>query len=189
MDKYVFYGKASDTKKDSLINLMSVGMEKSFSLPPISLSVAEKEIRIYYTSTWYERFYLERFRDDSIEIALYKCGSDRRGDSIFMIIKECIKATGKYNIKDITNTDFLPLLKDCQPEDTVLYLDKGFVYFIETKSAQTVKKILINDNCFMLQSDKDVTHINNFLQSIDKSFNLSFRDSWDQLDSMAFKSN
>ncbi len=189
LDEYVFYGKVGDIQKDSLIDLLSAAMEKAFSIEPINLSPATKEIRIYYGDVWSERFYIERFENDSIEVELYKCRSDRRNDSIFMIIKERIRATGKYDVRDITNVDSLPDLKDCQPKDTAVYLDKGYAYFIETKSGQSFKKILVNDNCLMIQNDKEVTCIINFLHSLSKSLNFNFSDTWQQIDSAAFKTN
>ncbi len=140
LDEYVFYGKVGDIQKDTLTNLLSAAMEKAFFIEPTNLSAATREIRIYYADVWSERFYIARFENDSIEVSLYKCRSERKNDSIFMIIKERLRATGKYDISDITNVDSLPDLKDCQPKDSAVYLDKGYVYFIETGVGNPLRK-------------------------------------------------
>lgn len=187
-DQNVFYGKVNSSK-DSLMELLSMDMEKSFSLPPINLSSSEKEIRIYYSGVWYERFYIEKQSSDSIEFRVYNCRSSRKNDSLFMNIKETIKATGKQHSQHLRNTDRLPVFKNCQLEDNIDYLDKGYFYFIEVKSGPSNKKILIDDNCLQLSNDKEIVNISKFIKSIDKSLNVSFGKSWQSLDSLAFKTN
>ncbi len=186
INRELFYG--IDKKLDSitLLNEMSQDMANAFSLAPITKSTAEREIRVYFSSVWQEVFFLLTYQNGSLTVELYNCETDRKKDSLFMKIHTLIRGTGKYDIAKITKADTLPILRNCIIKDTVDYLDKGFIYFIQTKSGKSFKTILMNDNCELLQNDQEITHIKNFIQSLNKNFNFTFYDPWTKIDSLAF---
>ncbi len=189
INQEAFYATDNKFEGANYINQMSLDMGKAFSLVPLKQSTADKEIRIYFASVWHEIFFIEKYQNDSLIVEVYKCETQHKNDSMFMKIQSSVIASGKYDISEIPKFDTLPAFKNCMIEDTVQYIDKGYMYFIQIKSGKSIRSMLLNDNCFESNKDKESVYIKNFIELLTKRMNFSFYDPWATIDSLAFKDN
>ncbi len=179
-----------DTAKwnnDSIMTLTAKSIESAFNLPSINNSSAENEIRIYFVSPFYERFFRQQFKSDSLIVELTNCKVDRRKDTIFMKIGTLIKSEGIYDKDKLINGKGLPALKHLTKDSTgEVYLDGDIFYFIQIKNGSETKMIYISNPAERAIRDTDAKHIVDFIEQLRQKYSFDFNKSWDKIMDSAF---
>ena len=141
-----FFGYKKTIPDGSLINHVSLDMNKAFGLESIERSAHIDETRIYFTSPFKERLFLEKQSKDSTIADIFNCKIINRRDSLFMKIGNHIKLNYKFYFNQEVNTDSIPVLLDYIKDTSTNVADGGISYFYEIKKGSLIKKGIIDMN-------------------------------------------
>jgi hypothetical protein len=179
INKEVFYGIDSSKKKqnDNLITLMVNDVNKAFSIGSINESLAENEVRIYYSFPFGETFFRQQFKDGRTNLELYICNTERRQDSLFMKIKTVVKSEGKYPYDSSLNVNFTPdslTINNNYKEEDVL---DGFATFVIQIKNHSQSKFILIERPFDVEDKNAVAkYVCNLIREINKKFSFKFHD-------------
>lgn len=188
INKEVFFGIARPLKNDSLEQI-SKDFQQAFRLVPLENDMSQTEIRIYFLSAWRERFFREIINGDSSNLYILNCKTDRRNDSLFMTTGTIIEAKGKLVKKIFSKTSLLPKAKIWEFKNDTPVLDGGDTYFIEVKSRNEIRRVLIDNPFGKGPNDIDAQYVSDFIKIITNSYSFNFNDHWGIIDSTAFRNN
>lgn len=157
--------------------------DKGFHLAPIKSFNKKAEIRMYYVGAFNSRFLRQTFQNDSVLAELYQCRVVKRGDSILMLLGNKITAKGKASSKILQASTVLPAFYQNSSGEVL----DGNSCLIQIQY-QNITKTLSVDLPFSLdEQNSDEQKITKFLKTTCQEYSFEFYESWDHIDSLAFR--
>lgn len=179
----IFFGYKRYIPNDSLINQVSADYNIAFGLKPIEHSKNINEIRLFFSSPFMERFFIEKRSNDSINANMYNCKTIQKGDSLLMRIGDIITVNYISKFDPMPNSDFIPFHVNYSKDTAEIILDGGITYYYEIKKESTIKKGIVDVESKLGKQNKEDKYILNFIKNISDKYSFDFRNSWEDIDS------